>query len=92
MYKTHDSRQFLVRCIYVLAVFINLFLLPWWWTLLWCLVGCWLFPHFIEAVFAAVLIDSVFLPHGFPWLVVTLLLAVLLSNVRYFYPAYRDSK
>lgn len=77
-----------VRIVYTLAVLLNLFIVPWWMTLGWCLVGCFLFPGYLEGVVAMALFDSVFAPGGVPTLTVLVVLTVVLTTVVFYNTSY----
>lgn len=48
------------RVLYDLAIFLSIFLLPWWVTAILCLIGIFLFKNFYEFIFAFMLTYSVY--------------------------------
>lgn len=76
------------RIAFTIAIFLNLFIAPWWLTVLWCLVGCFLFPVYLESVVAIVLFDSVFVPGGVPMLTVLVVITAVLTSAIFYSTNY----
>ena len=55
IYNMHMSRVF-----YNLAIFISIFLLPWWVTSVLCLAGIFLFNKFYEFIFAFLIMYAIY--------------------------------
>jgi hypothetical protein len=72
------------RIVFTLAVLLNLFIAPWWLTFGWCLVGCLLFPGYIEGVACMALFDSVFVPGGVPTLTALAMLTMVLASAVFY--------
>ncbi len=77
-----------VRIAFTIAVLLNLFIAPWWVTVLWCLVGCLLFPIYVEGIAVIVLFDSVFVPGGVPILTVLVVITAVLTSVVFYSTSY----
>lgn len=73
------------RLVFTLAVLLNLFIAPWWLTFAWCVVGCLLFPVYLEAVIFMVFVDAVFAAGSTPTLTVLIIVTVVLANLVIYY-------
>lgn len=82
------SGNTIVRVVFTLAVLLNLFIAPWWLTFGWCLVGCFLFPGYIEGVACMALFDSVFVPGGVPTLTALVVLVMVLTTAVFYNTSY----
>lgn len=74
-----------IRGVFTLAILLNIFISPWWLTVVWCLAGIILLPLYLEAVIFIVLLESVFSLGGIPMLVTLAATAVVLVNVVLYY-------
>jgi hypothetical protein len=71
--------------VFTLAVVANVFIAPWWLTVGWALVGCLLFPVYLEAVVIMLFFDTVFSPGGLPTLALVAIIGVAFSGICHFY-------